>query len=248
MLDAHCHIDLYQDPYQTALESEHNRIFTLAVTRLPSHFVEALEYLRNFRYVRPALGFHPLLIAQYPEEIAQFEPLLDLTRYIGEVGLDFTVRDEGKRSRQVEVFEHILGLARRQDKVFSIHSRQAETQVLDLLIRYDCSKCIFHWYSGSLRTLQRILEHGFYLSINHQMLSTISGRRIIQSSPIDRILTETDGPFIKLNGREIRPMDIKLTELGLAELWGLDSQEVTNIIRQNFKNFLTLDSLAIAQA
>jgi TatD DNase family protein len=248
MLDAHCHIDLYQDPHHVALEAENNRIFTLAVTRLPSHFIEARRNLSSFRYVRPALGFHPLLAADNPEELSQFEPLLKFTRYIGEVGLDFTERDESKRSRQVEVLEYILSLTRGEDKVFSVHSRQAEAHVLDSLTRYDCRKCVFHWYSGSLNTLHKIIERGFYLSVNNQMLSTNKGKKIIESIPMDRVLTETDGPFIKFQGRAIRPTDIVQTELGLAKLWGIDSQQVTNVIRENLKKFLTSDVAAAVPA
>ncbi|MDT5121111.1 MAG: TatD DNase family protein [Acidobacteriota bacterium] len=248
MLDAHCHIDLYQDPYQIALDAECQRIYTLAVTRLPSHFLEAQSQLSGFRYVRPALGFHPLLAAGNVREVSKLENLIHLTKYIGEVGLDFSVPDEGERKHQVEVFEYILSLTRGQDKVFSIHSRKAESQVLDLLIQYDCAKCVFHWYSGSLPTLQKIIEHGFYLSINQKMLNTNTGRRIIQSIPTNRILTETDGPFIRVDGRAIQPTDIKQTEIGLAEIWRMNPQQVTQIISENFKRLLTVNAYAVASA
>jgi TatD DNase family protein len=238
MLDAHCHIDLYNDPYQIALESEQQRIFTLAVTRLPSHFAEACEYLTNFRYVRPGLGFHPLLASDYPEEISQFERLVSSARYIGEIGLDFTVRDAEKKQRQVELLDYILSLTDNQDQVFSLHSRWAEAQVLDLLLRHDCRRCIFHWYSGSLKTLQKIIAAGYYLSINHQMLISKNGRTIIHAAPRNRVLTETDGPFVKVNGRDIRPGDIKATEEGLSEIWGVSPEDVALIIRENLKNLL----------
>jgi TatD DNase family protein len=241
MLDAHCHIDLYDDPYQVAVESEQHRIFTLAVTRLPSHFAEACEYLTSFRYVRPGLGFHPLLASNYPQEISAFEALVSSARYVGEIGLDFTVRTEEKKRQQIELLEHILSLTHNQDQVFSVHSRWAEAQVLDLLLRHGCRKCIFHWYSGSIKTLHKIIDAGYYLSINYQMLISKNGRNIIQATPLDRILTETDGPFIKVDGRDIRPTDIKFTEQKLAELLVLSPQDVTNKIRQNLRDLLTGD-------
>lgn len=238
MLDAHCHIDLYNDPYRIAVESEAQRIFTLAVTRLPSHFAEACEYLTNFRYVRPSLGFHPLLASDYPDEISQFERLVSSARYIGEIGLDFTVRDAEKKRQQVELLDYILSLTDNHDQVFSLHSRWAEAQVLDLLLRHDCRKCIFHWYSGSLKTLRKIIDAGYYLSVNHQMLISKNGRSIIQATPRDRVLTETDGPFIKVDGRDIRPSDIKSTEKGLSEIWGLNPEDVALTIRENLKSLL----------
>lgn len=239
MLDAHCHIDLYNDPYRIARESEEQRIFTLAVTRLPSHFAEACEYLANFRYVRPGLGFHPLLASHYPAEIEEFEKLVSSARYIGEIGLDFTVRDEEKKRQQVELLDHILTLTHNDDQVFSLHSRWAEAHVLELLLRHGCRKCIFHWYSGSLKTLARIIDAGYYLSINHQMLISKNGRSIIEATPHDRILTETDGPFIKLDGRDIRPSDIESTQKGLSEIWGINVEDVALRIRENLKKLLT---------
>ncbi len=238
MLDAHCHIDLYDDPHRIAVESEELRIFTLAVTRLPSHFAEACEHLANFRYVRPGLGFHPMLASDFPAEISQFEKLVSSAKYIGEIGLDFTVRDAEKKRRQVELLDHILTLTHNHEQVFSLHSRWAEAQVLDLLRRHDCRKCVFHWYSGSLKTLQKIIDAGYYLSINHQMLISKNGRSIIQATPRDRVLTETDGPFIKLDGREIRPSDIKLAEEGLSEIWGTNPEDAGLRIRENLKNLL----------
>ena len=244
MLDAHCHIDLYNDPLQIAVESEQQRIFTLAVTRLPSHFAEACEYLTNFRYVRPGLGFHPLLASEYPEEISQFERLVHAARYIGEIGLDFTVRDAEKKRQQVELLDHILTLTRNDDQVFSLHSRWAESQVLDLLLRHECRKCVFHWYCGSIKTLHKIIDAGYYLSINYQMLSTKNGRGIIQATPLDRILTETDGPFIKIAGREIKPADVKLTEQGLGQMFGMSTEDVSMRIRENLKSLLKQNAAA----
>jgi TatD DNase family protein len=248
MLDAHCHIDLYPDPHQTALDAERQRIYTLAVTRLPSHFTEAQRHLSGFRYVRPALGFHPMLVCDNLNEVSRFETLAHSARYIGEVGLDFSVQDEGERRQQAEVFEYILSLTRGQDKLFSIHSRRADAQTLDLLIQYDCHKAIFHWYSGPLHTLHRIIEQGFHLSVNHKMLNTNTGRRIIQSVPPERILTETDGPFIRIDGRAIQPTDIKQTEQALAEIWNMNHQQVTQIISDNFRRLLTLNTYAAASA
>jgi TatD DNase family protein len=246
MLDAHCHIDLYHDPHQAALEAERHRIYTLAVTRLPSHFLEARSHLSGFRYVRPALGFHPLLVAENFSEISKLKSLIPLTTYIGEVGLDFCTARGVEKERQIEIFEYILSLIRNQDKILTIHSRRAEAQVLKLLLRYDCRKSIFHWYSGSLSTLREIVEHDFYISVNSQMLRTKTGRQIVKAVPPERILTETDGPFIKIDGRTIQPTDVKLAESALAEVWAMEHQQVSQLIIENFKRLLSKDAYAAA--
>jgi TatD DNase family protein len=248
MLDAHCHIDLYEDPYQIALDAERHRVYTLAVTRLPSHFLQAQTRLRNLHYVRPALGFHPMLVAENFDEINQFKNLVHLTRYIGEVGLDFSARCDGEREQQREAFEHILSLIRGQDKILSIHSRRAEAEVLELVLQYECRKSIFHWYSGPLSTLREIIAQGFYLSVNTQMLRTRSGRKIIESTPIDRVLTETDGPFVKTEGRVAQPTDVALIEAGLAEIWTMEREEVSQVIMSNLKGLLSVEAPVVAAA
>lgn len=239
MLDAHCHVDLYSDPYGTAVKAERHRVYTLAVTRLPSHFPEAHRQLTGFRYVRPALGYHPQLVHDNFTEMGLLKGLLHATRYIGEVGLDFTCREGIERERQVEAFDYVLRLARSQDKVFTVHSRRAESRVLEMLLQHDCRKAIFHWYSGPLNLLSEIVAHGYYLSVNSRMLTTERGRRIVESLPTDRVLTETDGPFIKLGHRTIEPVDVRETTASLAELWGVDEQRAARIVLDNFKRLLT---------
>jgi TatD DNase family protein len=246
MLDAHCHIDLYSNPFHIALETERRGIQTLAVTRLPSHFIEAHSHLLGYRYVWPALGFHPLLVSENFDEISSLPKLLPLTRFIGEVGLDFCTQSLEERDRQREVFEYLLSLIQGQNKILSIHSRRAEAEVLKLLIRYDCPKSIFHWYSGPLNVLQEIIEHGFYVSVNPQMFRTKTGLQIIKRIPADHILTETDGPFIKVGNRAIQPADINQAESALAELWQTTAQQVSQIIAGNFKRLQAQNSFAVA--
>lgn len=248
MLDAHCHIDLYEDPYETALNAERQQVYTLAVTRLPSHFLQAQIRLRNLRYVRPALGFHPMLVAENFDEINRFKSLLHLTRYIGEVGLDFSSGCDGEKEPQKEAFEHILSLIRGHDKILSIHSRKAEAEVLKLLLYYECRKCIFHWYSGPLSTLREIISNGFYLSINSQMLRTKAGRKIIEATSIDRVLTETDGPFVGTDGHVAQPADVALIEAGLTEIWTMEREKVSQVIMSNLKRLLSTETPVVAAA
>ena len=60
MIDTHCHVDLYDAPLEVANEAETMQVKTIAVTYLPTHFRQAQSHLRTFRYVKPALGLHPL--------------------------------------------------------------------------------------------------------------------------------------------------------------------------------------------
>ena len=90
MLDTHCHIDLYPNPHTIAKAVERQKILTIAVTNLPSHFEVGLPHLRGFRQIRLALGLHPLMAEYHERERKKFKQTFSKTSYIGEIGLDFS--------------------------------------------------------------------------------------------------------------------------------------------------------------
>ena len=84
-------------------------------------------------------------------------------------------------------------------KIISIHSVRSDKDVLDILEKYDCTKrnkCILHWYSGTLKQLDRAIKLDCFFSINEYMLNSPNGRSIIQRIPVERLLVESDAPFI----------------------------------------------------
>ena len=97
-------------------------------------------------------------------------------------------------------------------KFISIHSRKAESAVLDILDEEKRVPAVLHWYSGSTSELDRAVSKGHYFSINPAMINSKSGKKIIDRIPPERILTETDGPFIELNDKEVLPRDVSIVE------------------------------------
>lgn len=90
----------------------------------------------------------------------------------------------------------------------SVHSRNAEMDVLANLKEFGIKHAVFHWYTGSIKNLQEVIESNYYLSLNPSMLKTKKGKEIVQSIPLRQILIETDGPYSKYNNRQIVPDDI----------------------------------------
>jgi TatD DNase family protein len=239
MLDAHCHMDLYQDPSRTAFDAECEGVFVVCVTNLPSAFLAARPHIRQFNKVRLALGLHPLNAQLHSdEELSRFGELVDQTSFIGEVGLDFSREGYQTRDRQVNSFQFALRCLNRQPKFVTIHSRRAETTVLELLQQEYAHPVVFHWYSGTLTTLESVIGDGHYFSINPSMTSSKKGKAIIEQIPRDRILTESDGPFIEIEGRQIVPKDIQIAEHVLAEMWGTDSSVVRKTVMRNFQRLM----------
>src|ERR1700683_2657032 len=134
MLDTHCHLDLYPDPSQTTLTAESAGVFVVFVTNLPSAFLAAQPHVRRFRKVRLALGLHPLNTKLHTdEELSQFTKLASHTSFIGEIGLDFSREGQHTKERQLISFRFALRALEGKPKFVTIHSRQAETAVLEVL-------------------------------------------------------------------------------------------------------------------
>jgi TatD DNase family protein len=239
LVDFHCHLDLYPDFEELVAESERLGIFTLAVTTTPKAWPRNNKLASSTKHVRAALGLHPQLAAERWKEIDLWERLLDETRYVGEVGLDAGPRYYRSMERQTEVFRHVLRCcARAGGKILSIHSIRAAPKVLDLIeeeIPRGRAKFVFHWFTGSVADAKRAADLGCYFSVNSQMLATDRGRALVSSLPIDRILTETDGPFTSLGSDPARPRDVRQTVRQLAAARSLSIEESAAVVLQNLK-------------
>lgn len=239
MLDTHCHIDLYKNPETVLAICEKNKIVVFSMTNLPSHFELGLPHFKNKKYVRQALGLHPLNAELHNIEFPKFIKNFSKTSYIGEIGLDFSKEGIVTKTLQLKSFEKILQLVMYDNKILSLHSRKAENEVLELLLKYKIQNAIFHWYSGSLGTLQKIVDSGYYFSINPAMIKSIAGQKIISRISRNLILLETDGPFIKnVNKVPLNPGEIDDVILYLASLWNLSINEVRTIVKSNFARIM----------
>jgi TatD DNase family protein len=239
MLDAHCHLDLYPDPSQTAFNAESAGVFVVCVTNLPSAFLTAQPHIKRFKTVRLALGLHPLNAAVHTdEELSRFDRLVCKTSFIGEIGLDFSREGLNTKERQLISFRFALRALQRQPKFVTIHSRQAETTVLEVLREEYPYPVVFHWYSGTLKHLDNALDDGHFFSINPAMLRSEKGKSIIARIPREKVLTESDGPFINMRNRTIEPSDVLTVEEALGELWKADALAARRIVRRNFQTLM----------
>lgn len=241
MIDTHCHIDLYPRPIEIASGAEDAGVFTIIVTNLPSAFDRAYPHVQGMGNIRLALGLHPLVAERHQAEKERFTELAEKTSYIGEIGLDFSRAGRSTKELQVDSFRFVLQTLRDKPKFLTLHSRQAEAAVLEILEEEKRSPVVFHWYSGSLTVLRRAISQGHFFSINPAMVKSQKGRKIIEAIPPDRILTESDGPFVKVGNRRVVPSDVVLAEQYLATLWQKKTYEVSTMIRKNF--FKIVDSI-----
>lgn len=178
LLDTHFHLDFCTELF------EPSGFQVVAQTVLPSSFVPGP--LRS-------LGYHPWWVsASLDRELALFDAHLPTTRFIGEIGLDFSPRRLENKELQVRAFQHIVSRLS-EDHVMSIHAVRAASDVLDLLEGCPATP-VFHWFSGNSDELTRLMKRGGYISVNPRMLESKRGRAFVKQVPADRLLLETDLP------------------------------------------------------
>jgi len=239
LVDAHCHLDLYSDLERIVSETEAKHIYTIAVTNAPSVFFHTAEFTAGRKYVRPALGLHPELVSSHGHELSHMRDLLKETRYVGEVGLDYQTSDLGLRKAQREVLSCILEwCADYGDKILTLHSRRAASDVTAMVGDGFPGKAILHWFSGSRKELDQASRIGLYFSVNPAMMRSEKGRSLVTLMPSDRVLTETDGPFVKIGKRLAEPADVQDVVKELASIWNLPVERARERVLKNFGTML----------
>ncbi|MFY9512938.1 MAG: Qat anti-phage system TatD family nuclease QatD [Rubrivivax sp.] len=237
-VDFHCHLDLYPDHAQLIAECDRERVATLAVTTTPKAWTRNREMASGADHVRVALGLHPQLVAEREAEIGLFESLLPDARYVGEVGLDASPRFYRNFDAQERVFERILRMCAEQgNKILTVHSVRAVSRVLQHLERglpADSGHVVLHWFTGSAAEARRAVDQGCYFSVNSEMLRSSKHRTLVERLPVNRLLTETDGPFVLVEGVPVRPLAVADTVVQLAKVRGvspsdMEAQILTNL-------------------
>lgn len=244
MIDFHSHLDLYPDPVSVVEQCRKDGTYVLSVTTTPSAWLGTKRLATYAPRIRTALGLHPQLAHERVRELSLFDTLLANTAYVGEVGLEGSAEWSATFTTQVQVFDHIIKACEKAGgKVLSIHSRKAETEVLDRLEAHPrCGTPILHWFTGSKKQLNRAIDGGCWFSVGPAMLKSASGRALAALLPQDRVLTETDGPFGTIKKTPLLPADSTLAIPSLAVLWGVTEDVVTDTLRMNLRRIGELAS------
>lgn len=171
-----------------------------------------------------------------PEAYAEFEKLLTHPRMVavGEVGLDF-FRDHSPQDKQREVLREFIRMARRLNKPLIVHCRDAYEALVSLLEEEGGApyQGVIHCFSSDVFWMRKLVELGFYISfagpLTYKKNDTL--REACAACPVDRILLETDAPFLppqSIRGKRNEPCYLMETARVAAEVQGvsLDSMEV----------------------
>ena len=239
LLDTHCHVAAYADPVAMLRAADEAGIAIVAVTEDPDEYRRLRTRLGRRDHVHVALGLHPLRAASFsPNDLARFFRLVPQTRWIGEVGLDYSRAGVSTAKAQQRVFDVVLTEAQPGRHPLTVHSRGAEKDVIGRLSDAGLP-AILHWYTGPLGLVDDALQAGLYFSINIAMTRSRKFPGLIQALPRDRVLLETDGPYAKDSGRPAHPDKLESVALALARVWGTDLEDSTRVLVTNQERFLS---------
>lgn len=200
-------------------------------------------------YIFAAVGIHPEEIdGSLPEDWLQCLRVW-LERgdavAVGEIGLDYHWEDCAPRERQREVFAAQLSLAKELDLPVCVHDRDAHADVLELLREYR-PQGVLHCFSGSLEMAREILDLGMYIGIGGAVTFKNAKKilRVAAGIPLDRLLLETDAPYMApepYRGRRNDSSLIPHTAAKIAELRGITTREVLEASNQNIRRLFRLE-------
>ncbi len=199
--------------------------------------------------VYAAVGIHPWNVNQLaPEELQQTVDFIvgkgafkEKIVAIGEVGLDPQyAKNKVQEERQAEVFREMLRLAEQLRLPVIVHSRWSSQRILDILPSYRSKGVLWHWFSSPIELLPKIAERGDYVSEGPPAVFSDRIREVVQAVPLERLLTETDGPvqyygFFK--DKPTTPAFIPEVVKAISQIKGIDESQVAEQILLNFKNF-----------
>lgn len=216
LYDAHCHLGFAQQPEELAQAAEDLKIGALCCTVTPVEYLGLQMRLGSHPNIDLGLGLHPWWIGEDESSLEQFLELLPETRFVGEVGLDFSPRFEHTDDLQIEALTRILAAcAELGNRVISIHCVQAYDALLGILKATDvCDscECIIHWFSGSSDELNEAIKLGCSFSLGPRMLDTKRGRAYARQMPQDHILLETDAPLVDALVEDFVPVPFEIGE------------------------------------
>lgn len=231
LIDTHFHLDFNANHSNIYKKINESQQYTLCVTNQPEVFESCMDLYPATKYCKFAIGYNPKVINEINFNKSSFLRNLERTKYVGEVGLDFSSNFINKRNLQIKIFNFICEHSK--NKIMTVHCKKAEKELYEILSTNKNRKVILHWYNGDEIWIEQFLQLGYYFSINNNMITSIKGRDLILKLPLNRLLIESDGPFSKIDGKKFEFGQLYKVYENLGQL--LQKKDIKDIVFNNFK-------------
>lgn len=253
IIETHCHLDYLKEEELSELLSKslaHNieKIMTISVS--PDNLQTALDIANSHENIFCTQGVHPHDAKEWTDEA---ESLIrknlssNRVKAVGEIGLDFYYNKSEKQT-QIDIFKKQLDIAIEFNLPVVIHTREADQETIEILKEYAPKmkkKGVIHSFTSTKELALLALELGFHLGFNGIITfkNAQDVREVLKACPLDRILLETDAPFLTpdpYRGRENAPYYLPFIAEKVAEVKEVELETVLKICYQNSKDCLNL--------
>ncbi len=252
--DSHAHYDdkRYDEDRQELLSKmkENDISYILNVGADIESSKRSIKLAEKYDFIYASVGIHPHYVKDLKkEDIISLKNLAkkDKVVAIGEIGLDYYY-DNSPRDKQKEWFKIQLELAKELKLPVIIHNRDAHKDIMDIIQTEDMSSIVgvFHCYSGSLEMAKIVINKGFYISIAGPVTfkNAVKFIDIIKSIPDDRLLIETDCPYLTpepYRGKRNNSIYMKYTAEKIASIKDISVEELGEQTTRNTKKLFKIN-------
>ena len=253
LVDSHCHLDMLDltpdngDLNQVIQRAQQNGVqYFLNISTSLKEFPEILKTAEKFPFVSASIGMHPNE-EEEPTDVATLVKLGQSPKVVavGETGLDY-FRSTGDLTRQRDRFRTHIAAARELKKPLIIHTREARNDTLKIMHEEKVQDIggVMHCFSEDWETAILAMDLGFYISISGVVTfkNAQSTQDVAKRVPLDRLLVETDAPFlapVPHRGKPNEPGYVRHTAEFIAQLRGISLEELAEQTTNNFFNLFT---------
>jgi len=245
--DVHCHFDKFEDPEKAIEDAKKHVQGVINPGTNHSTNTKVLEFSEKYKgFVFAALSIHPIEVAklssnEIEKELKFIEKNKDKIVAVGETGLDnFWIKKvlkgdyEREKEKQEILFRKLIRLAKVINKPIIVHSRWSTNKVLNILKEEKAKNVVLHSFPGTADEIEEGLKLGYYFSLNP------NSALLAEKVPLDKILMETDSPYMKYKGEPNSPASVEYIIEMLVRVKNVIKDEIIEQTNKNVKKVFGL--------
>ncbi|CAB9541128.1 Uncharacterized metal-dependent hydrolase YcfH [Bathymodiolus brooksi thiotrophic gill symbiont] len=254
IIDSHCHLDRVDlTAFGGSMESLLAHAKTLSVEEFLcvcidlEHFEGVVSLARKYPQIYASVGVHPCELEGRDPSVEELLRLADEEDIIaiGETGLDYFHVEKAGADWQRERFRRHIQASNQSGKPMIIHTRNARADTIAIMREERAEKGVMHCFSEDWETAKAALDLGFFISFSGIITFKSAGdlREVAKKVPLDRILMETDAPYltpVPYRGKANSPAYTYYTAEKLAEIRGESMETIAASTTNNFKTLFAL--------
>jgi TatD DNase family protein len=248
MIDVHCHLeqkDYEKDRDEVIERCKRELKAVITCCCHPDDFDLTMEMVKKYKnFVFATVSIHPEYIKEIEhlnvnDFLKGIEENKEKIVGIGETGLDFIIEEPEWREKQKELFIKFIDLAKSLNLPLVIHARKAFAEAIEILEKCQAKNVLMHFFTAK-ELLPKIIKNGWSISVNTTLLNSKKIKKIVRDLPIEKIMTETDSPWLGIEGKRNDPTSVKFVIEKIAEIKRMKFEDVNKITTQNAIDFFNL--------